>query len=196
MNVYTYYAPVAYFGPQDSFIRSWAATWSRQGWNPVVLEVDTARKHPAFDLLKTKVAAWPSINPDGYDLACWQRWLAFDVMGGGVLTDYDVLNMALKPEEVILGRPLILEQHRVPCAIAADEAGAKEITKRILDHVPRPRDGHYSDMYFFQDGIWPHTRTCREYGGVEWQQAKLLHFSQNACRVAGKSKLQLIHEHT
>ncbi len=197
MNVYTFYEFLDGWGNQDEAIGLWLDSWRKNGWNPVILDQRVASRHAEWQRFNTwKRHQLPSVNPAGYDLACWHRWFAFDVMGGGVMVDYDVINRSLKPDEVILGAPIILEQCRVPCAVAADAKGAHDITTAIMDHAPKPRGDHYSDMYFFQDTNWPQIRTCREFGHDGWEEGKLIHFATGACRKAGLSKIQAIRKYT
>lgn len=113
------------------------------------------------------------------------------------MTDFDVMNRSLKPDDVILGPTLILEQHRVPCAVAADQAGATQIADYIMSHTPKPRDGHYSDMLMFIDSKWPHIKICKEPGQGDWQSAKLLHFSARVCSEEGfMNKPSAIYKYT
>src|SRR5689334_12399815 len=79
-------------------ISLWAERWRAFGFTPIVLSEWHARKHPAFEVFDEAVSKLPSINPKGYDLACYYRWLACEVAakayqnGDGliVMADYDV----------------------------------------------------------------------------------------------------------
>lgn len=164
------------------------------GWNPVVLDVGVASKHKDWVAFNAgRIHGLPTRNPAAYERACWRRWLAFDVVGGGVMVDYDVMNVSLKPDDVILGPVLILDVHRVPCAVAADAHGATEIAHEVMTHKPKPRDDHWSDMLMFIDSKWPHIKICREVDHPDANAAKLLHYSTRACKQIGfQSKEQAI----
>jgi hypothetical protein len=196
--VYSYYQQLPGWEYPSELIQLWAHSWLRCGWTPVVLDERHASRHPDWSKFRTfKVNAFVSRNPYGYDLSCWARWLAFSHQGGGMMTDYDVINLSLSPNDPELAGsgPHILEQHRVPCAVQAGRAAADGIAAKMMAHAPNPRDDHYSDMYFFQDSLeWPHSRLCREYNGVEWENGKLIHLATGACRRAGKDKVALAKE--
>lgn len=186
MNVFTFYEPVESFGNQNELINLWIDSWKTRGWNPVVIDQKQACTHKNWVPFNAgKIHSLPTRNPLAYERACWHRWFAFEQMGGGVMSDYDVMNNGLTPDEVIIGHPLILEQHRVPCVVAADANGAKLITDHIMSHQPAPRDGHYSDMLMFIDSKWPHIKICKEPGQGDWKKAKLIHFSARACQELG-----------
>lgn len=193
MNVYCYYQPLNACGDRHREVEAWCHNWRGRGFTPVVLDQTIAERHPQWDCLKNrKSLEFPSINPDGYDFACWARWLALDVMGGGLMVDYDVGNRDLKPDEVILGYPVILEPQRVPCAVATNDRGATLIADTIMSHQAKPRGNHYSDMFFFQDSNFPNLKVCVELGHPGWETAKLIHFATGACHKYGGNKLNYI----
>jgi hypothetical protein len=195
-KVYTYYQFLASWGDQGELMALWAESWRRMGWDPVVLNQGHARNHPQWvDFINRVQPKFNSINPAGYDEACWQRWLAFDVMGGGLMVDYDVINVNWRHPVTLPPGVLILEQHRVPCAVAADSSGASNIVNHIMSHEAAPRGGHYSDMYMAQNNmLWPHDRVCREYDGYEWRGGNLVHVATGACHRAGRRKVDVARE--
>jgi hypothetical protein len=193
MNVYTYHQWLQGWGDQSEILELWRSSWERNGWNPVVLDELKASQHPSWMHLNTvKRHQFPSRNPKGYDLACWHRWFAFAVAGGGMMVDYDVINNGFKPGDLSPAEPVIHEQYRVPCCVSADRRGAEQIVSDIMNHGPKVRDGHYSDMFFFQDSAYRHTKDCREFRHDGWERAKLIHFATGACHQAGTTKVTAI----
>src|SRR5687767_13866136 len=76
----------------------WIDRWRAAGLTPIVLNEYHARKHPIFPEFDAAVSKLPSVNPKGYDRACFLRWLAVQVAaqtypsdnGRIALCDYDV----------------------------------------------------------------------------------------------------------
>lgn len=102
-KVFTYYAPVPGLWSEDSqmaLIDIWRRSWKKAGWTPVVLTENDARQHPRFDFFKEHFWALPTEYGHDYCGACFLRWLAVAQFGGGMLTDYDVINYGWEPREV------------------------------------------------------------------------------------------------
>tara|TARA_B100001564_G_scaffold278892_1_gene241008 strand:+ start:2860 stop:3606 length:747 start_codon:yes stop_codon:yes gene_type:complete len=106
INIYTYYEPLALdnTGPQEEIISLWKESWSRQGYNPVVLGRGDAEEHSFFTHFTQGVSylhecvTGKIITP--YGLSCYIRWLAYanqkDYLGKFgkhfYVSDYDVIN--------------------------------------------------------------------------------------------------------
>lgn len=88
----TYFEPVPEINIEEStrLLLLWRENWESQGYRTQVLNEHIARKHPLFDEYNERIKRFPSINPDGYDRACWMRWLAMVQVQGGFMTDYDL----------------------------------------------------------------------------------------------------------
>lgn len=98
--VYTYYAPLkgaAHHSWAPDAIHQWRRSWSGAGWKPRVLTPAHARAHPEHDALEAFVKTLPTPNARDYESACFLRHLAVAVVGGGYLSDYDVVNVNLPP---------------------------------------------------------------------------------------------------
>jgi len=101
--VYTYYMPVPGLWPEDTqlkLIDLWAESWRKRGWEPIVLGESHARRHPRFKEFKQKFWELPTEYGHDYEGACLMRYVAVAAMGGGMLTDYDVMNYSVTPERV------------------------------------------------------------------------------------------------
>lgn len=182
--VYSYYHPVpALTGHEEHrLIMLWKNSWRRVGFIPVLLSHQHAEAHPLHDAVAAKIDQFPSINPPGYDRACWLRWLAFAQVGGGLITDYDVIAWAFEEGDLAQAKqPInVLDPGGVPCAVYATKAGAEEIVRDILSHEHLHDAQHYSDMYFFQARNYPKVdRVVLPFGHPDWRLAPAVHFSHS-----------------
>lgn len=101
MNVYTYYMPVPELydeGSQRALIDVWARSWRKQGWNPIVMDETWVFKHPRYREFKKKFFELPTEYGHNYEGACFMRWAAVSAAGGGMMTDYDVINYGFPPQ--------------------------------------------------------------------------------------------------
>lgn len=100
MKVFTYYMPVPGLWSdesQKSLLDVWARSWRKQGWDPIVLTEDHAKTHPSYPTFKDRFWSLPTEYGHDYEGACFMRWLAVAQAGGGMMTDYDVINYGFKP---------------------------------------------------------------------------------------------------
>ena len=103
MKVFTYYMPVPELWSEKSqraLIDIWERSWRKQGWEPVVLTEDDAKKHPNYSDYKKKLWALPTEYGHEYEGSCFIRWLAVAMAGGGTMVDYDVINYGFLPSDV------------------------------------------------------------------------------------------------
>ena len=182
MNIVnTFYHPVPQLGKADALIGLWKYTWERRGWQTRVLGLSDAQAHPRYAALKDSVTSkTKSINPGEYDLMCWLRWLAFEQVGGGLMTDYDVINRSLQPNYVSSAAVTVHDLHRVPCCVSATKEGAASIVSGIID-MPNQDVEHYSDMYWFQEQQHAIDPVCVEFYSDRWETAPAVHFANGAC---------------
>ena len=78
-------------------VEVWRDVWAEAGWDPVVLSQNDAARHPLYDETVARVSRFPTTNPEGYETACYLRYLAMAAVGGGFMTDYDVVNVNVPP---------------------------------------------------------------------------------------------------
>lgn len=101
-NVFTYFMPVPGLydiNSQYKLIDVWRRSWKKAGWNPIVLDESTTRRHPRYEFFKSRYWALPTEYGHDYCGACFFRWLAVAVAGGGMLADYDVINYGFEPRK-------------------------------------------------------------------------------------------------
>lgn len=179
-RVCCFYDRVAGLPDAREMISLWTRSWRSFGWETLMLGMAEVRAHPFYRAFEAHVARFYSRNVGNYDNLCWLRWLAFAHVGGGVMTDYDVINRCLISQDIEPAAPTIHERTRVPCMVSADPAGANAIVDSILTTTPKWKRDHFSDMSFFQASPFPHVETCVEFGHERWEDAKCVHFSRHS----------------
>lgn len=194
MKVYTYFEPVPEIDEdeQRKQIAAWAYSWRRYGWEPTVLgrkECDGDDPERAAQA-ETLIRSRPSANAAQYTVNTSMRWLAFQAVGGGLQTDYDVVNVGLTPgmlhglvQDIDV---CTLSGPWVPCAVYAMPKGCQTLVARILEHP----DGewleafgrtHISDMGIFRARPpGPALCLCREYGQPANPEKPLVHCSNGS----------------
>jgi len=152
MKVYTYFEkiPGINAGEQAEQLAVWSNSWRMAGWSPVVLSDEIAR---ILYVEMSRLQSLPSINPKGYDLACMKRWFALRAIGGGLMTDYDVVNLGFTPSmlpSTQAGLPMCLCNYWVPAVVFTYPAGCVKLCQTLVDYVPQIGENHVSDMTIFQ----------------------------------------------
>ena len=192
-TIYTYYEKVdeAQHKASESMLAHWSRSWASRGWNPVVLSQKNAQSHPLFNVFNDRVKTLPTINPVAYELACYHRWLAVAQMGGGFMSDYDVINYDYAAHPVTC--PLrIHEVHAdlsevTPSLVSGTQAGFERACTAFCsinhENLNYKIDGvmHASDMILLQmmvhSGLYTFTRDVKQYGEDGWKEASLVHYS-------------------
>jgi hypothetical protein len=175
VNVYTYYQPESLWNDLP-LIDLWKKSWSSKGWNPIVLNQDVAQNHQEFDRICHKLRKLPSRNPGNYDFHCYVRHIGMAYVGGGLLTDYDVMNYSLEPQS-FTEDVLFLDRGRVPCAIWGTAYGFQRVVSVFLAHEVEPGTEHVSDMLLCQTMTKsPIHQLSLEYLDDGWESSPLVHF--------------------
>ena len=95
-KMHTFFTPVS-SSPDTELLEVWKKAWSDAGWEPVVLTLEDARKHPDYRRFIEAFEA-AEFRLKDYDRMCFLRWLAMASSGGGWMSDYDTLPLFSKPE--------------------------------------------------------------------------------------------------
>lgn len=210
LNVYTYFDDSKNLTP--GFIAQigiWKRSFRKHGWNPIVLTKFHAKKHPRYEEFVAKVSNpefYPTVNPRYYEVACFVRWLALDVAGGGLMTDYDVVNRAFDAGDYapVSSTLTFFDHKRCPCAVQASKAGCRMLFERFLDPervkssiinlvVPGWPQGHphTSDMMVCETMTdIPVQKEC--WNVLEDTTAPLVHVSYDSAKILGKTKEALM----
>ena len=93
------------FGPNldrnihEALLDVWVKLWTEAGWEPRILTLEDAKKHPDFDKYSKAVASIDRLFDGSYNYLCFMRWLAMAAHGnGGWMSDYDVFPMGITTE--------------------------------------------------------------------------------------------------
>ena len=100
MKIYTYYQDVG-FGSQKQLINLWKKSWSRQGFDPIVLGIEDAKKCPLYQTYYDFIqrvhenVSGKKLPENGYWLSSQLEIIAFatiDMQEVAYVSDYDVIN--------------------------------------------------------------------------------------------------------
>lgn len=202
MNVYTYYMPVPGLWSEDSqraLIDVWARSWKKQGWNPVVLNEEDAKKHPRYAEFKKKYWSLPTEYGHDYEGACFLRYVAVAAAGGGMMTDYDVINYGVPPSEADPTKMIFYsdqsagQPESTGCTLAPQSL-YEGLCQLFFEWVPDKRDWnpnskppglHCSDLTFVNQmfaGLrpkpeWAQVRPgCAIFPEVTWKTSPMVHY--------------------
>ena len=97
MKIYTYYEYINDHH-QPRLIDLWKISWERQGYEPIVLNLEHAKKHPYFETFNSEMRRIFKEIKDTeiseYGMSCWFRWLAYATQPEEkfYVSDYDAIN--------------------------------------------------------------------------------------------------------
>lgn len=102
-NVYSFYTQRESNLPEldDALIEKWKSAWERAGYNPKVLDTETAAQHPEYRQYKSaidSVLATSSVSKPKDLVPCYLRYLAMTVVGGGMMVDLDMTPKSVASE--------------------------------------------------------------------------------------------------
>lgn len=174
---------IKYTGMSDEadrkMLQHWKRYWHRAGWDPRILTLEDAKRHPEFERVDTLLDL--DTMPFGYyDKLCFLRWLAVAQVGGGWMSDYDTFPLRVvvehdgdddTPPLPNDGRLTIHDRTLnggIPCLVSGsqsefDRMAAALVENAVTRGVGRP---FWSDMLAIMDlhRVRPHDFEVR--GGV------------------------------
>jgi hypothetical protein len=187
-NVYTYHTglPGSNMEHATKLLLLWRRNWEKAGFTPIVLNENHARQHELYAFAERRFQELPTINKSPYEIACWMRWLAMVVAGGGIMTDADVMIYGdVKQFKPVPTKITSLQTH-IPCCVIGTRSAYNEVVKQMIDYKVTEKDieestgqPHVSDMYmFYRGGINYHSMDIvKSHGDEGWEKAPLVHFS-------------------
>ena len=164
MKIYTYYQNINH-DKQPELIDLWKISWSRQGYEPIVLNLEDAKRHPYFETLNTemrricKEIAKKEIND--YGMSCWFRWLAYATQADEkfYVSDYDAINLNFPITEP--NDKLHFMDGHVPCFAIGTPTQFENLCKAFVDvsnqrrGILKQQTNHYHDQEFFVYNFMP-----------------------------------------
>ena len=184
--------------------------WRNAGWRTRVLTLKDAKLSPLYEdmwALLSKLKLGPSAL---YEKMCFVRYLAMASVGGGWMSDIDVLPTFLDPDGPLPNNGnFTLYQENVPALISAKTEEWEGIASKMMQAMQNPayripkNDGVelYSDMYALQDmnaayislGMVP---LANEWAGPSFTDCRILrgptlavHFSHGSIESMGIDRL-------
>ncbi len=166
-------------------------SFTRYGWEVVMVDESTARQHPLFPVFDN----WPlfamSRNPREYTRACYMRWLAY-ASAGNFFADLDVINYGFTPEDAhdlrrIAGGPNFLSVCGAAGLFLASEYN--EILNAFLQYQKQPFVSGLLEVDVNDISIMTEcrrdlfeliarddVRISRDYSCSGWEAARLVHY--------------------
>jgi hypothetical protein len=134
----------------DELLKVWKEEWNKAGWNAQILDLEDAKRHPRFFEFEEKLekVSIHGINKV-YNKLCYYRWLAMAAVGGGWMSDFDVLPLNLhKPDDEFQDGTFTIFGGNVPCLMSGSQSEWERMAFAILDNgAEHPHDKLWSDMY-------------------------------------------------
>ena len=219
MKIYTYYENIN-FKQQDELVKLWEQGWARNGFDPVVLSLDDAKKSPYYgefaDQIHSVVSEVTGKPLSRYGMSCYLRWLAYSTQADTdsfLVSDYDVMNRRFAPVQLIEPMDKIAFMDRwCPClAYGTKEqflAFCKEIIACTKEHIEEikasyvaQKDRCYHDQNFLDlnqrrlsnFNICPARKYVMPYvhGDPKMKDCGLIHFSHGSIEKAKANSPEL-----
>lgn len=158
MKIYTYYQNINH-SYQNELIDLWKFSWSRQGYEPIVLNLQDAKRHPYFDTLNTEMRRIfkeiTNKKSGEYGMCCWFRWLAYATQEEEkfYVSDYDAINVNFPITEP--KNKLHLMDAHVPCFASGAPTQFENLCKAFVEvsnqriDILKQQTDHYHDQEFF-----------------------------------------------
>ena len=161
MKIFTYYEDIN-FTKQDELLYWWKKSWSKSGFEPVVLTNDDALKNPKFEPFKNRIQELHQEIIGGpitqYGMACYARWFAVATQDCDYCyaSDYDIMNNSLTSDIFFDINKLHLLNNCCPCFTFGspklfDKLGdiIISITEKNLEKLKGNIKPWYHDQEFF-----------------------------------------------
>ena len=131
-------------------LEEWKRAWEKKGWKTRVLSSED------IDSKKFNVKLLMQDIPLGtnkiYDYNCYIRHFAMASVGGGWMSDYDVIPLKLTPRVLPNGGLFTIHEHAVPSLVSGSQKEWERVARAISD-VGKSMAGKtdlFSDMMSFQ----------------------------------------------
>jgi hypothetical protein len=168
MKIYTYYQNINH-DKQPELIDLWKISWSNHGYEPIVLNLEDAKKHSYFETLNTEMRRiFKEITNKQigeYGMSCWFRWLAYATQADEkfYVSDYDAINLNFPITQP--SNKLHLMDNACPFFASGTPIQFEnlcrafvEVSNERIDILKQQAD-HYHDQEFFQYNFMDHNES-------------------------------------
>ncbi len=164
MKIYTYYQNINH-SSQNELIDLWKISWLRHGYQPIVLNLEDAKKHPYFATLNSEMRRIfneiTSKQITEYGMSCWFRWLAYATQAEEkfYVSDYDAINLNFPITEP--GDKLHLMDADCPFLASGTRKQFENLCKAFVNvsneriEILKQQADHYHDQEFFTYNFVP-----------------------------------------
>lgn len=179
--IYGFYGEVPEIQREETMALAelWRERWTLAGWIPIILGPEHAENHPLYSELASKFAAHPTINPKDYEFWCYVRWLAVAQVGGGVMSDFDVIPNGFAPRKI--QEHIVIHQHHnpCPCLVSGSAKAFEQMAVNLAAYDSTGRQ-HVSDQDIIQEkwqewGIEMRNEV-KHFSAEGWEKAPAIHF--------------------
>lgn len=197
MKVYTYFEQAPELPSFLPLVRLWQKSWKDAGHEPIILTSDVCDSR--LPALLRHVDSLPTINPRGYEVNNFVRWLAMDCVGGGLHVDSDVFpNKFNKLPEFDLGYITILQKDLCPCGFWVPAEGCASLVSKVFEYYKGIKIGgqeHCCDQEFIR-WLTPNVSWVKVVDFIksyltesDWQSGKLIHYPTSNLPLGDKATI-------
>ena len=193
--IYTFYGTIdpsiKHTGMTDSaderLLQVWKEKWTEAGWDARILNLDDAKRHPRFSEFDEKLQQIPLNGPNEYyNQLCYYRWLAMAEIGGGWMSDYDVLPMNIHSHnDYYQDGNFTVYGGSAPCLMSGSQSEWERMAFSILENGAQNHHAKlWSDMFAIVDLFTRDTQVYKLYNlvapivNIKWD-AQLCHHFKN-----------------
>ena len=164
---------------QKAILSLWEQGWRSQGWNPVVLTLRDAIAHGKYNEVNANIERFPTAKNKLAMRNRWMRWLALDTVGGGLMSEYDVIPANFPPDK--LHEPVVLGAGASLVAVRGEQL--KALIHQIATYTPQPEDvldgrAHVDEAKIVEAFFTDHDEAVVAFGTQRTDIPKLVHFAQ------------------
>lgn len=201
-TVFTFFNPIPGkpAGENASIINLWQEAWRARGFNPIVLRQVDAVKNAHYASFVESVQKLPCLIAKETQMNRFMRWLALDAMGGGLMTDYDVMPHRLSADSLgrLTGFHVTRPRDNTPAIamVYADKPSLARWLDRLQNYAPRDEDKidgrvNVTDLNVLASciqelGVVPESWVLN-HGEPGWTEAAAVHFCAKSITGATKS---------
>lgn len=143
--------------PFRKLLQLWTDLWTDAGWEPRILTMDDAKRHPDYEKYSKAIATEGNLFEGGYEHMCFMRWLAMAAHDtGGWMCDNDSFPMGITTQDGLTlpndGQFTSFERH-VPSLLSGSADEWNRMSKYVLEFgiekIQHQND--YTDMFALLD---------------------------------------------